>query len=168
MQYISYYDSPIGKILIATDDTGIIGLWFINQKYFASTLNPSHQEQETTLIIQTKKWLDIYFSGNEPSFSLPIHLIGTAFQQDVWQELLKIPYGETSTYGMISSAIAKKRCLKSMSSQAVGGAIGKNPISIIVPCHRVISSTNHLTGYAGGIPRKKYLLEQEKVTVDIL
>ena len=156
MIYITHYQSPIGEIIMAADDIGLIGLWFENQKYYANGLiDPV--EKETAVLKETKEWLNLYFSGNEQKVLPKMHLIGTKFQNIVWQLLLKIPYGKTMTYKDIARMISP-----SMSAQAVGSAVGHNKISILIPCHRVIGSNNNLTGYAGGIERKEYLLKFEK------
>ena len=165
MQYISHYHSPIGDILLAADDIGITGLWFEGQKYFALHLDKEHQEKDLPVFTETKRWLDIYFSGKEPDFTVPLHFMGTDFQKEVWEILCSIPYGKTMTYGDIAEKIAFKRGLKHMSAQAVGGAVGHNPISILVPCHRVIGSNGSLTGYAGGIDKKNKLLTLERCKV---
>ena len=163
MQYTSHYQSPIGNILLAADEIGLTGLWFEGQKYFALYLDKEHEEKELPIFKQTKRWLDVYFSGKEPDFSVPLHFTGTDFQNEVWEILYSIPYGTTMTYGEIAKQIAAKRGLKRMSAQAVGGAVGHNEISIIVPCHRVVGSSGSLTGYAGGIDKKIWLLTLEKV-----
>lgn len=163
MQYTTHYHSPLGDILLAADDTGLTGLWFEGQKYYALYLDAEHKEKEIPLFKDVKRWLDIYFSGNEPDFKLPIHFTGTDFQNEVWEILYSIPYGKTMTYGEIAKQLAKKRGIKQMSAQAVGGAVGHNEISIIVPCHRVVGSNGSLTGYAGGIDKKIKLLELEKI-----
>lgn len=162
MQYTTKYSSPLGEILISCDNEGLTGLWFVDQKYYANNLDNSHIEKETPLLMKTKKWLDIYFEGHEPNIKIPLHFIGTPFQIEVWNILLDIPYGKTITYVNIANTLAKKRGIKKMSSQAVGGAVSKNPISIIVPCHRVVGSSNSLTGYAGGLDRKIELLKLER------
>lgn len=166
MQYTSQYHSPLGEILIAADDIGLTGLWFVGQKYYALYLDKENQEQETQILKDTKIWLDIYFSGQEPNFKLPLHFIGTDFQNEVWEILYSIPYGKTMTYGEIANILAKRKGLERMSAQAVGGAVGHNEISIIVPCHRVVGSQGSLTGYAGGIDKKVSLLKLEKVNMD--
>ena len=166
MQYISHYHSPLGNILLAADQIGLTGLWFEGQKYFALYLDKEHEEKEVPVLKQTKEWLDIYFSGKEPDFKLPLHFTGTDFQNEVWEILSGIPYGQTPTYGEIAKQIAAKRGLARMSAQAVGGAVGHNEISIIVPCHRVVGSNGSLTGYAGGIDKKIKLLTLEKVNMD--
>lgn len=163
MQYISHYQSPMGDILLAADEIGLTGLWFEGQKYFALYLDKEHEEKELPVFEKAKRWLDIYFSGKEPDFTVPLHFIGTEFQNEVWEILSSIPYGKTTTYGEIAKQIAARRGLHRMSAQAVGGAVGHNEISIIVPCHRVVGSNGSLTGYAGGIDKKIKLLELEKV-----
>lgn len=162
MQYTSKYESPLGSILLAADEIGLTGLWFEGQKYFALYLHEEHEEKELPVFEQAKKWLDIYFSGKEPDVKLPLHFTGTEFQNEVWEILCSIPYGQTTTYGDIAKRIAKKKGLAHMSAQAVGGAVGHNEISIIVPCHRVVGSNGSLTGYAGGIDKKIALLKLEK------
>ena len=154
--YIQYYDSPLGKMLLAADEIGLIGVWFENQKYYANGLKEPIEE-ETAVLKETKEWLNLYFKGKEPKALPNMHLIGTQFQKKVWQLLLKIPYGKTMTYKDIARMISP-----SMSAQAVGSAVGHNKISILIPCHRVIGSNSSLTVYAGGIERKKYLLKFEK------
>lgn len=163
MQYINHYKSPAGDILLAADDIGLTGLWFEGQKYFALHLDREHEEKELPLFKEVKRWLDIYFSGREPDFTVPLHFTGTEFQNEVWEILCSIPYGKTMTYGEIAGQLAAKKGLERMSAQAVGGAVGHNEISIIVPCHRVVGSNGSLTGYAGGIDKKIKLLTSEKV-----
>lgn len=166
MQYTSIYRSPVGEILLACDEIGLTGLWFRGGKYFALQLDREHQTQETPVLSAAARWLNIYFSGREPDFMPPIHMIGSPFQLSVWGLLQKIPYGKTTTYGEIARSLAAERGLPCMSAQAVGGAVGHNPISIIVPCHRVIGSNGSLTGYAGGLQTKKKLLDYEGVGTD--
>ena len=162
MQYISSYASPLGEILLSADTACLTGLWFPGQKYFARTLGPDPVEREIPVFTRTKHWLDLYFSGRRPDFTPPMHLSGTDFQRDVWQLLAAIPYGEIRTYGQVAQALAEKRGLPHMSAQAVGGAVGRNPISILIPCHRVVGAKGALTGYAGGIDRKRWLLTLEQ------
>ena len=161
MQYISHYNSPLGEMLLVADEIGLVGVWFDKQKYFARALKDEYIEKEVEIFSKTKEWLDIYFSGKKPKIELTLHLVGSEFQKEVWSILLDIPYGKTMSYGDIAKIIAKKRGLKRMSAQAVGGAVGRNNLTIIVPCHRVIGSDGSLTGYAGGIDRKIKLLELE-------
>ena len=161
MTFTQHYDSPLGGILLAADEIGLTGLWFDGQKYFARDLPAERIEQNTPALAEAKCWLDIYFTGNEPAFLPPLHPIGSAFRQSVWEILLQIPYGKTTTYGEIARRLAEKHGLSQMSAQAVGGAVGHNEISIIIPCHRVIGTNGSLTGYAGGIDKKMKLLELE-------
>lgn len=161
MQYTSTYESPLGEILLAADDVGLTGLWFDQEKYYALNLAPEHEAKETPAIKAAKRWLDVYFTGQEPDFLPPLHMLGTPFQKDVWQILLTIPYGQTTTYGEIARRLARQRGLARMSAQAVGGAVGHNEISVIIPCHRVVGTNGSLTGYAGGIDKKTYLLKLE-------
>ncbi|MFR4250637.1 MAG: methylated-DNA--[protein]-cysteine S-methyltransferase [Christensenellales bacterium] len=162
MTYTQHYNSPLGDILLAADETGLTGLWFDGAKYFADNLPAEHAEQETPILLETKRWLDLYFAGNKPDFMPPLHPIGSAFRQAVWNILLQIPYGQTMTYGEIARQLAKKRGVSRMSAQAVGGAVGHNKISILIPCHRVVGTNGSLTGYAGGLDKKIKLLELEQ------
>ena len=132
----------------------------------AGCLGPEHEEADTPALKQAKEWLSVYFSGKEPGFCPPVHLDGTPFQLTVWKTLQKIPYGKTCTYGEIAKEIAVLKGLPQMSPQAVGGAVGHNQISIIIPCHRVVGTNGSLTGYAGGIEKKLKLLALEKVDTD--
>lgn len=168
MQYTTHYQSPIGGILLAADEIGLTGLWFDGEKYYADHLDPVHEEKNTPILTQTKEWLNIYFSGREPQFYPPLHMIGTPFQLSVWKILQGIPYGKTVTYWEISREIAAQKGLSRMSAQAVGGAVGHNEISIIVPCHRVVGTNGSLTGYAGGIDKKVKLLTLEKADMQRL
>lgn len=156
-----HYDSPLGGILLAADEIGLTGLWFDGEKYFADNLPKEYTERETSMLLEAKHWLDIYFAGNEPDFTPPLHPIGSPFRQAVWRLLLEIPYGETTTYGALARRLAAEEGLERMSAQAVGGAVGHNEISLIIPCHRVVGSNGSLTGYAGGIDKKVRLLELE-------
>ncbi len=162
MQYITHYKSPIGNITLAADDIGLTGLWFDGQKYFAFSLGSEHCEKNTPVLELAIDWLNVYFSGKGPDFTVPMHMIGSDFQMEVWEILCAIPYGKTTTYGEIARQLAAKHNVPRMSAQAVGGAVGRNNISIIVPCHRVVGSSGSLTGYAGGIDKKVKLLELEK------
>ncbi len=162
MQYTTEYASPLGSMLLSADDTGITGVWFTGQTYYARGLAPNTISQETPVLQEAKLWLDIYFSGQEPDFVLPLHPVGTVFQQTIWQLLSGIPYGETISYGKLATMYAQQQGLHSMSAQAVGNAVGKNPISILIPCHRVVGNRGQLTGYAGGIDKKAKLLQLER------
>lgn len=165
VNYIVKYTSPLGGILIAADAKGLTGLWFEGAKYFARGLGSLREERESEAIKEAKRWLDIYFSGNKPNFMPPLHLIGTPFQLEVWEILRYIPYGTTVSYGDIANELASRRGVSRMSAQAVGGAVGHNKISIIIPCHRVVGADGKLTGYAGGINRKAELLKSEGIDI---
>lgn len=156
-----HYDSPLGGILLAADEIGLRGLWFDGQKYFARGLPGKCVEGDTPALSEAKRWLDIYFTGEEPDFLPPLHPVGSPFQQSVWEILLRIPYGRTVTYGEIARRLAEKSGRARVSAQAVGGAVGHNEISILIPCHRVVGTGGSLTGYAGGIDKKVRLLELE-------
>ena len=162
MTYTFHYDSPLGGITIASNGTGITGLWFDGQKYFGLTLPEHYEEKELPIFEETRRWLDIYFSGREPDFTPPLSMETTAFRKVVWKILLTIPYGQTTTYGEIAQKAAAQMGLENMSAQAVGGAVGHNAISLIIPCHRVVGANGSLTGYAGGIEKKQKLLAMEK------
>ncbi len=168
MQYTARYESPLGGILLAADEEGLTGLWFDGEKYYAENLVPGHREGRLPVLDETMHWLDIYFTGKEPDFMPAIHMIGSAFQRSVWRILRQIPYGETTTYGAIAKKIAAQRGLARMSAQAVGGAVGHNGLSIIIPCHRVVGESGSLTGYAGGIDKKTALLKLEQVDMNAL
>ncbi len=165
MQYTSFYDSPLGGILLISDGDAITGLWFEGEKPYAGSLTEAHESAELSVFDQTKRWLDLYFSGIEPDFDPKLKLDGTPFQIAVWNILEKIPYGATVTYGEIAKQIAKQKGIAKMSAQAVGGAVGHNRISILIPCHRVVGTSGSLTGYGGGMDRKVKLLTLE--TVDL-
>lgn len=165
MIYTSFYKSPIGEILLASKDNKLIGAWIEGQKYYLEKLDCNIQENDTEeILIKAKKWLDRYFNLEKPDIrELTLAPIGGEFRQRVWKILCQIPYGETITYGEIAKQIAKEMGKVKMSAQAVGGAVGHNPISIIIPCHRVIGVNGNLTGYAGGIDIKRKLLKLERV-----
>ena len=165
MYYSTTYESPVGLLTLASDGDNLVGLWIEGQKYYGNTIPEAMTEKDELPIFGiVKDWLDRYFAGEQPDISkLPLAPIGSDFRKDVWEILCKIPYGEVITYGDIAKRIAAAMNKKSMSSQAVGGAVGHNPISIIIPCHRVVGSNGSLTGYAGGIDVKKKLLGLEGV-----
>ena len=146
---------------MAADGEALTGLWFEGQKYYALYLDKEHEENDLPVFQQAKEWLNIYFSGKDPDFTPPLRFTGSAFQNEVWAILAAIPYGKTRTYGDIAQELAQKRGLPRMSAQAVGGAVGKNEISSIVPCPRVVGANGSLTGYAGGISKKIALLKLE-------
>jgi methylated-DNA-[protein]-cysteine S-methyltransferase len=162
MDYTHHYASPLGGITLASNGKALTGLWFDGQKYFGYTLAQAHEERSLPIFEQTAQWLDIYFGGGVPDFTPKLKLKATGFRKAVWDILLTIPYGQTTTYGKIAQALEKQRGLERMSAQAVGGAVGHNPISLIVPCHRVVGTNGSLTGYAGGLERKAKLLAMEK------
>lgn len=170
MYYKATYASPLGTITLACDDDHLVGLWVEGQKYHSAAISEELVEKDDIPVLHmAKKWLDRYFAGERPGISeLPLKPVGGEFRQAVWSILCEIPYGEVTTYGDIAKRIAVKMGKKSMSSQAVGGAVGHNPISIIIPCHRVVGSNGSLTGYAGGIQIKVKLLELEGVDMSNL
>ena len=146
---------------MASDGTALTGLWFDGQKYFAVTLSEHYVEKLLPVFENTIRWLDTYFGGEIPNFIPELNLRFTPFRKAVWDILLTIPYGQTMTYGGISEILARQTG-KKMSAQAVGGAVGHNPVSIIIPCQRVVGADGSLTGYAGGIDRKRFLLQLEE------
>ncbi len=162
MMYLNKYDSPLGMITMVSDGTALTGLWFEGQKYFMASCTEAIEKKDLPVFAEVKLWLDQYFSGQIPGFLPPLRPKGTAFQLTVWDLLMKIPYGETVTYKEIAERAALKTGKLRMSAQAAGNAVGHNPISIMIPCHRVIGTDGSLKGYAGGIDRKQYLLELEK------
>ena len=162
MLYTDSYGSPLGKLLLFGDEQGLTALRFADgARVGAPETQRAAVLRETELFEQTKRWLELYFSGRDPGFLPKVHWTGSAFRRRVGELLCEIPFGETVSYGQIAARIAKERGLERMSAQAVGGAVGKNPICILVPCHRVVGANGGLTGYAGGIWRKKALLELE-------
>ncbi len=165
MYYKETYQSPVGIMTMASDGTNLIGLWNEGQKYHGDTLFKNMVDGNDLPVFQIiREWLDSYFAGQNPSISkLPLSTIGSEFRKKVWAILCEIPYGKVITYGDIARKLATERNLKSMSAQAVGGAVGHNPISVIIPCHRVVGSNGSLTGYAAGIQTKIKLLELEGV-----
>lgn len=168
MLYTMYYNSPIGRLLLAEKEESLVGVWIEGQKYFLGSLQENPVEKADSRILnQTKEWLDRYFKGERPAIrELPLVPAGSGFRKEVWKILCRIPYGEVTTYGEISRKIAGQRGLAGMSAQAVGGAVSHNPISIIIPCHRVVGAGGSLTGYAGGLERKIKLLTLEGVNME--
>ena len=162
MDYLHHYESPLGGLTIASDGKALTGLWFDGQKFFADTLDAEHEEKPLQIFTAADTWLDAYFSGTDPDLTLPLRPKGTPFRKKVWEILLTIPYGRTMTYGEIAKTLAGQMHVSKMSAQAVGGAVSHNPISIIIPCHRVIGADGSLTGYAGGLDKKMKLLALEK------
>ena len=165
MGYRFHLDSPLGGVTLASDGESLTGLWFDGQKHFGAGLSGNAREQRLPVFTETERWLKLYFTGAEPGFTPPLRLIGTAFQREVWELLRQIPYGETVSYGALAARIAERRGLARFSAQAVGGAVGRNPISILVPCHRVLGADGSLTGYAGGLEKKAALLGLEGVSL---
>lgn len=165
MIYMNHYDSPLGGITVSSNGREITGLWFDGQKYFGDTLSKDYEEKPLPVFDGVKEWLDIYFGGKEPDFTPPMSMVTTPFRKSVWDILLTIPYGQTMTYGEIADKIAKQNGTAKMSAQAVGGAVGHNSISLVIPCHRVVGTNGSLTGYAGGIEKKKRLLALEGVDI---
>lgn len=156
------YESPLGKMLLAADEDGMTGAWFYGQRYFARGLEGAEKDAETgeladsPVLLAARRWLDAYFAGDRPDVAnVPLAPRGTAFQRRVWGALLTIPYGETRTYGKLAAKLGS-------SPRAIGAAVGRNPISVIIPCHRVVGADGSLTGYAGGLDRKQALLELEQ------
>ena len=162
MTGIFHYDSPLGGITLSGNEGALTGLWFDGQKYFGASLTKEYEEKPLPVFRQAVRWLDTYFSGKAPDFTPPLCIQGTPFRKTVWELLLTIPFGETMTYGEIAKRIAGQNGLSRMSPQAVGGAVGHNPIALIIPCHRVVGANGSLTGYAGGIEKKLWLLRLEK------
>lgn len=158
---VSEYISPVGRLILAQEEEALTGLWMEGQKYFPDLADA--EWADTPLLTEVKGWLDRYFAGERPNpRSLPLAPKGSPFRQAVWQLLLEIPYGQSVTYAALAAKLAEQREILRMSAQAVGGAVGHNPISIIIPCHRVLGSDGSLTGYAGGVERKQWLLDWEK------
>ena len=161
--YKSSYHSPIGPLLLHSDGQSLTGIWVEGQKYYAATAGEGAQRRDDLdIFIRTRDWLDHYFQGHKPPLSeLTLAPRGGAFRQAVWQILLEIPYGETMTYGEIAKRMAKEAGKEKMSARAVGGAVGHNPITIIIPCHRVMGAGGKLTGFASGLESKRWLLRHE-------
>ena len=168
MYYSATYNAPMGILTLACDEENLVGLWNEGQKYHGASLPAKMAAREDApLFGRAREWLDRYFAGEKPAISeLPLSPIGSEFRQSVWAILCEIPYGEVTTYGDIAKKMAARMDKTTMSSQAVGGAVGHNPISIIIPCHRVIGTNGSLTGYAGGLDRKRWLLLWEQKSAD--
>ena len=165
MDYIAHYASPLGGITLASDGSALTGLWFDGQKHFGETLRKPFEEKALPVFAQTSEWLDVYFSGKAPDFTPKIVLRTSEFRRLVCEIMLLIPFGKAVTYGQIAALVAEKKGLPHMSAQAVGGAVSHNPISLIIPCHRVVGSDGSLTGYAAGIDKKIRLLSMEGMDV---
>lgn len=177
MVYTYRYDSPLGRIILSSNGTELTALWFAksNQEQSLDIMEKlteklsqekeEYLEEALSIFGQTCNWLDVYFTGKEPGFTPPLYTEGTEFRKTVWKILTEIPFGKTMTYGEIANKIAKQRGISKMSAQAVGGAVGSNPVSLIIPCHRVIGANGRLVGYGGGLERKAELLKLEKAKV---
>jgi methylated-DNA-[protein]-cysteine S-methyltransferase len=165
MNYLSYYSSPLGKMALLSDREKLTAILFCGQRFYNERMECEHEEKDLPVFTRTKEWLDIYFTGKNPKFTPPVSLYGTPFQLSVWNLITNIPYGETVTYGELAQKIASANGISKMSARAVGAAVGRNPISIIIPCHRVIGSNGNLTGYSGGIDKKLKLLQLEQANV---
>lgn len=185
VDYVCSYDSPLGEILLAARGGGLCGLWFVGQRYFGRGLAAECEERRDLPVFEdVRRWLDEYFAGVVPTFTPQLNLGGTAFQRAVWGALLRIPYGAVTTYGEIAAELGRERAkdegadgaggiagdashdFARTSARAVGGAVGHNPVSIIVPCHRVVGAGGKLTGYAGGLDRKRALLQLEGIELE--
>ena len=162
MTFIFHYHSPLGDITLSSNGKKLTGLYLEGQRYFGETPSESYEEKNLPIFEETKKWLDIYFRGQEPDFTPPLSLQqASSFRREVWEIMLTIPYGQTMTYKAIAAELARRRGVENMSAHAVGGAVSHNPISLIIPCHRVVGTNGSLTGYAGGIDKKVRLLMLE-------
>ena len=166
MTYIHHFPSPLGDITMASDGEALTGLWFDGQKHFGSTLKGEAVEKDLPVFEAAVRWLTLYFSWRDPGFKVPVRLEGTPFRRAVWEVLREIPYGQTCTYGEIASELAKRLGRERVPARAVGQAVGQNPISLIIPCHRVVGAGGALTGYAGGLERKRALLRLERDRMD--
>lgn len=160
--YTAEYESPLGTITLACDEEALIGLWFNGQKYFGRILPEQTEPREQPLFAEARRWLDVYFSGQEPDFCPPLRYDSTPFRKTICDLMRQIPYGQTRTYGELAAEAARRKGVERMSAQAVGGAVGHNPISLMIPCHRVVGTNGSLTGYAGGIEKKAALLRLER------
>ena len=163
MDYTWHYDSPLGGITLASDGEALTGLWFDGQRHFGAALHGAQEEKPLPILEEAVKWLDLYFSGKDPGFTPKLSLCSTPFREAVWETLRSIPFGETATYGEIAARLAEERGLVKSSARAVGGAVGHNPISLIIPCHRVVGAGGRLTGYAAGVDKKRFLLSLEGI-----
>jgi len=158
---IAALDTPLGPATAASDGDALTGFWFVGQKYYPRGVADWTRSPDAAPFAALREWLSAYFAGQGPACPFPLRPEGTAFQRAVWALLLTIPHGETTTYGRLAAELAARQGLPSMSAQAVGGAVGHNPISLLIPCHRVLGASGALTGYAGGIEKKEALLRLE-------
>lgn len=169
MYYTTRYSSPIGQMTLASDGENLVGLWLEGQKYFGGSIKEEMKREDgLPVFAAAKDWLNRYFSGEKPAVSLPLAPMGSSFRQEVWKLLCEIPYGKVMTYGEIAEKAAVQCGKPHMSAQAVGGAVGHNPLSILIPCHRVVGANGSLTGYAGGVDKKAWLLKHEGVSLEKL
>ncbi len=169
--YISHYASPLGGLTLASDGTVLVGLWFDGQAHFGEDGGATHRvtgqdatagaDAELPVFSETRRWLDAYFAGRRPDAEPALRLRGTPFRRRVWALLRRIPYGTTVTYGALAQKLAEEMGVSRMSARAVGNAVGRNPISLLVPCHRVVGAGGRLTGYAAGVDKKLFLLHME-------
>lgn len=160
MYTFSWNNTPFGRVLLASDGTALTGFWFEGQKYFGAGLPPEREEDAHPVFTLARQWLEKYAAGENPPLNVPLAPKGPPFRQAVWQYLRTIPYGTTQTYGEVAAALARE-CGRYVSPRAVGGAVAHNPISVFIPCHRVVGAGGKLTGYAGGLDRKRFLLRLE-------
>lgn len=165
MDFTWRFSSPLGGVTLAGDGKALTGLWFDGQKHFAAGLSADCKAAKLPVFEETVRWLEVYFSGRAPAFTPPLSLRGTPFCRAVWAALLEIPYGQTASYGEIARRVAQTLGREHVPARAVGGAVGRNPVSLIVPCHRVIGADGSLTGYAGGLDRKCRLLQMEAASI---
>ena len=167
---MEYDAGEFGELTVASDGESVVGLWLEGQKYFGDTVKgPLELAPDLLVLVQAREWLDRYFADDPlPVSTLPLAPRGTVFQKRVWAKLADIPYGQLRTYADIADELAREDGKERGSARAVGTANGRNPISIILPCHRVVGSDGSLTGYAGGIARKLWLLEHEHVDTTAL
>jgi len=163
MDFVRHFDTPLGPMTAAGDGEALVGLWFDGQRHFARTLGEGWTEASTPALESVGRWLEVYFSGRDPGFTPLLAPRGTPFARAVWQALLEVPYGRVVTYGELAARVAPRLEPPRTSARAVGGAVGRNPISLIIPCHRVVGAGGSLTGYAGGLERKARLLALEGV-----
>ena len=168
MIYTCAIETPLGEVTASAENKALTGLWFVGQKFYPANKDTWVGEPDCPVFKNLRTWLSAYFKGQNILPNLRLEPQGTSFQKAVWEVLLKIPRGQFSTYGKIAREIAVERGLPFMSAQAVGGAVGHNPISILIPCHRVVGSKRNLTGYAGGLDKKKALLRLEGVDLAVL
>ena len=166
MEYIHAIKSPVGTLTVSSDGQNVSGLWIEGQNYFAKTLGKDVLKQDLPVFEKVREWLAVYFSGKEPGFMPPLMPRGSPFQKSIWKYLCTITYGKTTTYGELAKQFESENKSKQTSARAIGGAVGRNPISILIPCHRVIGKNGNLTGYAGGITAKITLLQLEGVAIE--